>query len=85
MGLAYTVTEGIVSRPRRVGGLSDEMVWTQISAPVSGGNSGGPVFNRYGEIIGIVSFRMISWNGSEPHLAGIVHIDTIRAALGEGT
>jgi len=48
-GLKYTLSTGIVS------GLRDESL--QISAPVSPGNSGGPVYDNRGNLIGIVSSK----------------------------
>lgn len=47
-----TVTTGIVSGIRTIGSVK----WIQISAPTSKGNSGGPVINRKGEVIGVVSW-----------------------------
>lgn len=79
-GLVWTITEGVVSHPRRVQGAGQQMegrVWLQVSAPVYFGNSGGPVFNSYGEVVGIVSFL---WQ--TPHLGGAVHLETLRAATG---
>lgn len=46
-GLRFTLTTGIISRLR---GST-----LQISAPVSPGNSGGPVFDDRGELVGIVT------------------------------
>ncbi len=73
-GLTYSWHLGQVTafRVMPVLGMSR---WMQISAHVAPGNSGGPVLNRYGEIIGIVSFR------SEAHLGGAVPLDTIVEAL----
>ncbi len=51
-GFENTITEGIVSGIREV---NNNMIF-QISAPVSKGSSGGPVFNKNGEVIGIVTF-----------------------------
>lgn len=82
LGLVYSIVDGVVSSPERDMGPFDEMVWFQISAPVSPGNSGGPVLNRWGELLGVVSFRLISRQGSEAHLGGAVHWLTIRSALG---
>lgn len=48
-GLKYTLSTGIVS------GLRDEAI--QISAAISPGNSGGPVYDSHGELIGIVSSK----------------------------
>ena len=48
-GLRYTLSTGIVS------GLRDDVL--QISAPVSPGNSGGPVYDDHGNLVGIVSAK----------------------------
>jgi S1-C subfamily serine protease len=48
-GLRYTLSTGIVS------GLRDDVM--QISAAVSPGNSGGPVYDHRGNLIGIVSAK----------------------------
>ena len=52
-GLGGTVTAGIVSaRGRDIGsGPYDDFI--QVDAPINRGNSGGPLFNRAGEVIGI--------------------------------
>lgn len=77
MGLGWTITDGIVSHPRREGGINQSAVWMHMSAPVYFGNSGGPVLNGYGEIVGTLSFMI----GRVPHLAGVVHHSTIVSAL----
>jgi S1-C subfamily serine protease len=46
-GLKYTLSTGIVSRM--------ENSTLQISAPVSPGNSGGPVYDQQGNLLGVVS------------------------------
>jgi S1-C subfamily serine protease len=48
-GLRYTLTTGIVS------GFRDQAI--QISAAVSPGNSGGPVYDEHGYLAGIVSSK----------------------------
>jgi hypothetical protein len=50
--LDYTVSDGLLSAVRV---FAPEVVLLQISAPISQGSSGGPVFNSYGEVIGIVT------------------------------
>ena len=57
--LTYTMTSGIVSAlNRRI--TTDEDVTVnmfQIDAAVNNGNSGGPVFNVYGQVIGVVTAK----------------------------
>ena len=62
--LTYTMTDGIVSALDRVITTQDETTGDtqsinmfQISAAVNSGNSGGPVYNAYGEVIGIVTAK----------------------------
>jgi hypothetical protein len=50
MGLEKTVSEGIVSAIRKLPRLGDII---QITAPISPGSSGGPVFNTDGRVIGV--------------------------------
>jgi S1-C subfamily serine protease len=47
-GLFFSIADGLVSR-KGEGGI------IQITAPVSPGNSGGPVYNFHGQLTGIVS------------------------------
>lgn len=49
LGLDHTLTDGLVSARRVVEGR--KMI--QMSVPVSPGNSGGPLFNMKGEVIGV--------------------------------
>lgn len=49
-GLQNTVSDGLISSVRKL--ETGEYVF-QMSAPISGGSSGGPVYNMEGEVIGI--------------------------------
>lgn len=49
MGLKNTISQGLVSGIRELDGYR----LFQISAPISSGSSGGPIFNINGEVIGI--------------------------------
>lgn len=50
--LDYTVSDGLISSVRLLG---PELTVLQISAPISEGSSGGPLFNNYGEVIGVAT------------------------------
>ena len=53
-GLEQTITEGLMSGKRTVGQTS----LLQVSAAVSPGSSGSPLFNNQGEVIGLVSSKL---------------------------
>ena len=56
--LTYSMTPGIVSATDRVITTEEgRMNMFQISAAVNEGNSGGPVFNAYGQVVGIVTAK----------------------------
>ena len=48
--LDYTVSDGLISSVRQ---LAPDVTLLQISAPISQGSSGGPLFNPFGEVIGV--------------------------------
>ncbi|MBI4843067.1 MAG: trypsin-like peptidase domain-containing protein [Nitrospirae bacterium] len=52
-GLENTISDGILSGIRDI---DEKRKVLQITAPVSAGSSGGPVFNKDGEVIGIATF-----------------------------
>ena len=52
-GLGGTVTSGIVSSPHRSTGSGPYDQFIQTDASINSGNSGGPMFNMAGEVIGI--------------------------------
>lgn len=55
-GFTGTFTEGIVSSVDRViADMNNSVRYIQITAPVAEGNSGGPVLDEMGNVIGIVS------------------------------
>lgn len=54
-GLAFTATTGIVSaiRPGSEIDSSHQGTWIQVDAAISPGNSGGPLINAHGEVVGM--------------------------------
>lgn len=57
LGLSFTVTEGIISATDRVG-PNNQPIYLQIDTPLNSGNSGGPLINTEGEVIGINNFKI---------------------------
>jgi len=51
----FTVTTGIVSS---LSGMRNDTRFLQISAPVQPGNSGGPLFDTTGQIVGVVTAKI---------------------------
>jgi putative serine protease PepD len=72
MGLENSVSSGVVSA------LRDGMV--QFSAPISPGNSGGPVVDLSGRVIGIARSKLVG-NGAEG-LSFAVPISVVCGVLG---
>ncbi len=57
MGTNHKVTNGIISANS---GIADDIRYYQISVPLQPGNSGGPLFNKDGNVVGITSARLNS-------------------------
>lgn len=62
--LEGSVTDGIVSAVREVPNVGKII---QITAPISHGNSGSPVFNMKGQVVGVVTVKVT--NGQNINLA----------------
>lgn len=65
LGLKKVITSGIVSRVEERAIISD--------VNINHGNSGGPLFNSLGQVIGITTFLVPGGNG--PGVSGVVRID----------
>ncbi len=68
MGARPKVTDGIVSAAT---GLLDDPRTYQISVPLQSGNSGGPLLNMKGEVVGVATYKLnaakvFQWTGDLP-------------------
>ena len=60
-GLEYTFADGLIStKSRKVEDYNKDVSYIQISAPISSGNSGGPLINDKGEVIGVNTWSRTS-------------------------
>ncbi|MCH8945532.1 MAG: trypsin-like peptidase domain-containing protein [Nanoarchaeota archaeon] len=57
LGLQFSVSEGIVSAIHRTG-INGLNIYIQTDAALNPGNSGGPLINNQGEVIGINNFKI---------------------------
>lgn len=64
-GLRDSVTMGIVSAVARQPDPDSPLVYVQTDAPINRGNSGGPLVNVKGELVGINTFILSSSDGSQ--------------------
>lgn len=55
MGDNYKVTNGIISSNS---GLKDDVRFIQMTTPIQPGNSGGPLFNKDGNVVGLTTSKL---------------------------
>jgi serine protease Do len=65
LGLANSVSMGVVSSVGRQIKPDDPMIYIQTDAPINPGNSGGPLLNADGHVVGINTFILSQSGGSE--------------------
>jgi serine protease Do len=64
-GLRNSVTMGVISAVARQPDADHPMVYIQTDAPINHGNSGGPLVNVDGEVVGINAFILSDSGGSQ--------------------
>ena len=84
-GLSYSLSQGVISARWAPDTVTKEFPlaeFFQTDAVMNTGNSGGPMFNRAGDVIGIVSHNISKSGGSEG-LGFAVTANTVRSLLVE--
>ena len=74
--LTYSLTDGLVSALDRVittgsGNDAVSLNMLQTNCAINSGNSGGPLFNAYGEVVGITTAKMSGTSGSSATIEGL--------------
>jgi hypothetical protein len=77
LGLEHTLTDGLISARRTLRGR--RMI--QMSTPISPGNSGGPLFNLRGEVIGVSTATMSGGFGGGQNLNLAMPINTVKEMI----
>ena len=75
-----TLTQGIISARKE---MSDGWSVFQTDADIHGGNSGGPLFNNEGEVIGINTFGMVDEDGSVSGMNFAIPVSVAKEFLNE--
>ena len=79
--LRGTMTDGIVSAINRDLNLNGrQMTLIQTNAALNSGNSGGPLINCYGQVIGINTMKMSSYSSTSATVEGLGFAIPIAAA-----
>ena len=66
LGLSFTSSKGIISALRKEEEMRDQLGadvrgnWLQTDTPISPGNSGGPLVDRYGRVVGMNTMQLAS-------------------------
>ncbi|MBX3125202.1 MAG: trypsin-like peptidase domain-containing protein [Polyangiaceae bacterium] len=77
LGLDHTLTDGLVSARR----LYEGRQWIQMSVPVSPGNSGGPLFNMKGKVIGVTTAQIGGFMGRAQNLNLAIPVNVLKQQL----
>ena len=63
-GLSWTFSQGILSQKDRIAGQNRSVLFLQVDARIYQGNSGGPLLDAYGRVLGINSQMLEGKGGS---------------------
>lgn len=82
--LTFSLTHGVISAKDRTVTMSDgtKMNMIQTDCTINSGNSGGPLFNSFGEVIGITSAKYSNNGSSSASIEGIGFAIPINDVIG---
>ena len=80
IGMRNSLTHGLVSAVARQIDPDSPLIYVQTDAPIDPGNSGGPLVNIRGEVVGVNTF-IVSQSGGNEGLGFAVPSATIRTVF----
>ena len=87
VGLQWTVTTGTINHQERPGKITPYVNIIQHSAEINKGNSGGPLINANGDIVGINTYMLApegQWAGVAYAVRGDTVYDSVQQMLEDG-
>ena len=87
VGLQWTVTTGSINHQERSGKVTPYVNVIQHSAEINKGNSGGPLINENGDIVGINTYMLApegQWAGVAYAIRGDTVYDSVEQMLEDG-
>ena len=87
VGLQWTVTTGSINHQARPGKITPYVNVIQHSAEINKGNSGGPLINENGDIVGINTYMLApegQWAGVAYAIRGDTVYDSVEQMLEDG-
>ena len=83
LGLQWTVTEGTLSHLNRPGKITPYVTILQHTAMINRGNSGGPLINEVGDIVGINTYVLMDKSKGWSGVAYAIRGDNVHNAVGQ--
>lgn len=87
VGLSFSASDGIVSAIRKGQELAEGETlpgtWIQTTAPISPGNSGGPLVNRDGKVVGMNTMVLIIGQNLNFAISSVDVADALQKAKGQ--
>jgi serine protease Do len=76
-GIEWTLSEGIVSGVGREGGMNAPVQYIQTDANIYQGNSGGPLLNEFGEVVGVNTLMRAQTGGSYGYSIEVKYVQKV--------
>ena len=83
LGLQWTVTKGTLSHLNRPGKITPYVTILQHTAMINRGNSGGPLINEAGDIVGINTYVLMDKSKGWSGVAYAIRGDNVHNAVGQ--